>query len=184
MPGSRKQEVLQSLPLMAHVAGKHKDVLFLVAAVNNLHDDLYAVCNALENVLIVPEKAYDILSVADSAIVTSGTATLETALWNVPQVVIYKANLRISAWIARMVIKVRFISLVNLIADREVVKELIQEKLTEESLEIEFEKILNDENSRNAILESYRSIADMLGSGNSSDNAAALMTRYLGIGNS
>jgi lipid-A-disaccharide synthase len=179
LPGSRFQEVKQSLPLMVRIAGAHKNVLFLVAGVNNLPADLYAPANRMENVRVEFEKAYDILSVADAAIVTSGTATLETALWKVPQVVIYKANLRISAWIARMVIKVKFISLVNLIENREVVKELIQENLTEENLAREFNDILDNQPRRREILEAYDSMAGRLGEEISSDTAALRMIKYL-----
>lgn len=179
LPGSRKQEVLQSLPLMVKVAEKHKNVLFLVAAVNNLPDELYSVCRGIDNVNVIYEKAYDILSVSSQAIVTSGTATLETALWKVPQVVVYKANLRISAWIARMVIKVKYISLVNLILDRPLITELIQENLTLGNLLSEFEKILDNNEVRSNILRGYAEAASMLGTSIASDKAANLMVRYL-----
>ncbi len=179
LPGSRRQELLQSLPLMVHTAKHFPDVLFLVAGVNNLPNKLYDICKEVNNVQVVFEKAYDILSISHAAIVTSGTATLETALWKVPQVVVYKANLRISYWIARMVIKVRFISLVNLIAGEEVVKELIQDNLNEVSLKNEFHKILNDESTRNGILNAYDKIDKELGQQVSSDTAAGLMIRYL-----
>lgn len=180
LPGSRKQEVLQSLPLMVKVAMKHPDTLFLVAAVENLPKELYLCGRELNNVRIIYEKAYDILSVSHTAIVTSGTATLETALWKVPQVVVYKANLRISYWIARMVIRVQFISLVNLIAGKEVVKELIQDNLNESSLNAEFDNILEEGESRNEIFRQYEIIEKILGHEVSSEKAASLMIRYLG----
>ncbi|HLF33993.1 MAG TPA: lipid-A-disaccharide synthase [Cyclobacteriaceae bacterium] len=179
LPGSRYQEVYQAIPLMMEIAEKHKEVLFLVAAVNNLPQSLYASCLHKSNVRVVPEKAYDILSVSQAAIVTSGTATLETALWKVPQVVIYKANLWISALIARMVIKVRYISLVNLICDREVVKELIQENLTTVNLLEEFNRIQNDEKRREEMLNGYREAEEKLGYDIASEKAAKLMVTYL-----
>jgi lipid-A-disaccharide synthase len=180
LPGSRRQEVLQALPVMIKIADQYPSVLFLVAGVNNLPAELYSGCSGRSNMQIIYEKTYDILSIADAAIVTSGTATLETALWNVPQVVIYKANLRISAWITRLVIKVRFISLVNLILDRELVKELIQENLTHENLHREFNKILNDAAWREGVFKGYKEIKDKIGSTVTSDTAASLMFKYLG----
>ncbi len=179
LPGSRNQEVLQSLPLMVETAQQYPEVLFLVAAVNNLPPELYEVCKPHKNIKIVFEKAYDILSVSDAAIVTSGTATLETTLWKVPQVVVYKANLRVSYWIARMVIKVRFISLVNLIANKEVVKELIQDYLNADSLNSEFRKVLNDESTREKIMNAYKLIEEKLGNQVASETAASLMRQYL-----
>jgi lipid-A-disaccharide synthase len=180
LPGSRYQEVYQAIPLMMAIAESHKEILFLVAAVNNLPQSLYASCLNKSNIRVVPEKAYDILAVSQAAIVTSGTATLETALWKVPQVVIYKANLWISALVARMVIKVRYISLVNLICDREVVKELIQENLTNANLQKEFNRILNDDKRREEILNGYGEVEKKLGNDIASEKAAKLMLSYLG----
>ena len=168
---------------MVRVAQYHSDVLFLVAGVNNLPVELYDICKGVSNVMVVFEKVYDILSVSQTAIVTSGTATLETALWKVPQVVVYKANLRISYWIARMVVRVKFISLVNLIADREVVKELVQDQFNEKILLAEFEKILNDTGIRNEISRSYDEIEQKLGHDIASDKAAILMAGYLQVKN-
>jgi lipid-A-disaccharide synthase len=179
LPGSRRQEVLQALPLMIKIANQYPDVLFLVAGVNNLPEKIYSGCIGIKNMKVIMERAYDILSASDAAIVTSGTATLETGLWKVPQVVIYKANSFISALIAWMVIKVRFISLINLIMDREVVKELIQYNLTLNHLHGEFDKVLNDEEKRKDILNAYCNVAEKLGNTITSDTAASRMISYL-----
>jgi lipid-A-disaccharide synthase len=180
LPGSRKQEVLQAIPVMSKIADHYPEVLFLVAGVNNLPGELYSGCSGKPNMRVVFEKTYDILSVADAAIVTSGTATLETALWNVPQVVIYKANLRISAWITRMVIKVKYISLVNLILGRELITELIQENLTHENLVREFNEIITDSGRRDNIIKGYKEVSDKIGHTVTSETAAELMIQYLG----
>ena len=110
---------------------------------------------------------------------TSGTATLETALWDIPQVVIYRSNSPLSVLIAKKVIKVKFISLVNLIAGREVVRELIQESLTREHLNEEMHKLLNDTTYRDRIYTNYTEIRNILGNEPVSDKTANLMLAYL-----
>jgi lipid-A-disaccharide synthase len=110
-------------------------------------------------------------------LVTSGTATLETALFNVPEVVCYKGN-RISYWIARGLIKIKFISLVNLIMDREVVKELIQDELNENNLKVELTKLL-DGAHREALMADYVLLKNKLGGAGASKNAASSIIRFL-----
>ncbi|MFM8914279.1 MAG: lipid-A-disaccharide synthase, partial [Flammeovirgaceae bacterium] len=127
LPGSRKMELERIVPLMAEVARQNLHHQFVVAAVDNLPQSLYEPLKSLVNVKFVYNQTYDLLLLARSAVVTSGTATLETALLKVPQVVVYKAG-GLEYSIAKSVVKVKFISLVNLIANREVVKELIQEE--------------------------------------------------------
>ena len=126
LPGSRKMEIEKILPNLLLAASKINNVMPVIAGVNSLPKDLYDKINTY-NFPIVYGQTYQLLSEAKVALVTSGTATLETALFNVPQVVCYKAH-PISIWLAKKLVKIKFISLVNLIMDKEVVKELIQQK--------------------------------------------------------
>lgn len=178
LPGSRKQELESIFPDMVNLARSMPGITFVLAAIHAVDDSYYAASKSAPNIKVVFDKTYDVLAYAYAAIVTSGTATLETCLWKVPQVVVYKSNW-ISMTIAKMVIKVKFISLVNLIAEKEVVKELIQEKLTPESLHEEMVEILENQRYRNQILDSYEEISTILGKNPVSDKAATLMVDYL-----
>lgn len=178
LPGSRKQELKRIIPLMAEIARKFPQYQFVVAAVNNLERSLYQSLEGLQNVSLVFEDTYNILLNATAAIVTSGTATLETALFKVPQVVVYKANV-ISYWLAKRLIKVPFISLPNLIAGEEVVKELIQTDAAPDRLSQELSRLMEDNTYRKTITKQYDEIIRKLDTGSASENAAALMVRYL-----
>ncbi len=178
LPGSRKQELKTILPVMAKVARNFPDHQFAVAAVNNLDQALYQEISRLENVKLIFEDTYNLLQHASAAVVTSGTATLETALFKVPQVVVYKAN-TISYWLAKFLVKVKFISLVNLIAGREVVKEMIQSAASAESVSGELKRILDNNEYRREMLLGYEQIIKILDTGSASENAAELMTRYM-----
>ena len=125
LPGSRKQEVKHILPTLVKVFNHFPEHHFCVARVGNLPEEVYSLVTKHENASVVSGQTYDLLANSEAAIVCSGTATLETALWDVPQVVVYKTSW-ISYWIAKAVIKVKYISLVNLIMGEEVVKELVQ----------------------------------------------------------
>jgi len=179
LPGSRKQELESILPSLVDLANSMKDIQFILAGIKTIPNRFYKEVNQVPNITIVYDRTYDVLAYAHAAVVTSGTATLETALWDIPQVVIYRSNSRLSVLIGRMVIKVNFISLVNLIAGREVVKELIQENLTQEHLNMEVNRLLNNENYRNRIMIDYSEIKNLLGSEIVSDKAADLMHKYL-----
>lgn len=178
LPGSRHQELKKIIPLMAGVASEMPEAQFVAAAVSNLDKSLYQGLSKLSNVRFVKDAAYDLLSVADAAVVTSGTATLETALFRVPEVVVYKTS-NLSYRIAKLLIKVRFISLVNLIADRQVVKELIQHDASVESVSHELNRILNDNAYRERMLHDYDEIIRILDTGSASENTARLMLQYL-----
>ena len=142
LPGSRKQEVAKIIPVIREVIEGHPQYHFCVAGVSNLPEAVYEDIRKLKNVTLVLEDTYNLLAHSEAAIVTSGTATLETALWNVPQVVVYK-----SSWfsynIAKMLVKVRFISLVNLIIDDEIVKELIQKDCNPAQISEHLEQIIS-----------------------------------------
>lgn len=178
LPGSRKQELQRMIPLMASVVKKLPNVQFGLATVNNLSEELYAPMKGLSNVRFINDATYDLLTNAQAAIVTSGTATLETALFRVPQVVVYKTS-GFSYRIAKMAIRVPFISLVNLVAENEVVKELIQDDASEEKTLHEIKLILDDSNHRESILKGYEEIIKILDTGSASENAARLIIKYL-----
>ena len=152
---------------------------FILAAISTVPEELYNACRDTENIHLVFDRTNDVLAYAFAGVITSGTATLETALWNVPQVVVYKAGSRISFMIARMVIKVKFISLVNLIAGREVVQELIQENLTPVKLANALSILLHDRDVRERMFLDYKEIRDLLGDEPASGRAAKLMIQYL-----
>ncbi len=178
LPGSRKQELKRVIPIMIKVAKQFPSHTFAVAAVNNLDQSFYEELKGLKNVKLVFEDTYNLLQNSRAAIVTSGTATLETALFKVPQIVVYKAN-ALTYWLAKGMIKVKFISLVNLIAGREVVREMIQSEANPESIAQELNRILVDTNYRAKILEGYDQIIKTLDTGSASENAARLMVGYL-----
>ncbi|MBL0745206.1 lipid-A-disaccharide synthase [Chryseolinea lacunae] len=178
LPGSRKQELQRIVPIMAQVAKKFPEFQFAVAAVSTLDKSLYEPFLGMENISYVEEQTYDLLAHARAAIVTSGTATLETALFRVPQIVVYQTswlNYSISKW----VILVKFISLVNLIAGREVVKEMIQDDANADQISAELRLMMADTERRKAILDGYDEIITILDTGSASENAAELMIGYL-----
>jgi lipid-A-disaccharide synthase len=178
LPGSRKQELLRMGPVMAEVVKTLPNVNFGVAVVNNLDGSLYEPFRSLPNVSLIPEDTYNLLLNSRAAIVTSGTATLETALFRVPQVVIYKASAS-TYRIVKFMIKVPFISLVNLIADKEVIRELIQDQANVNDIGEELKKLLKEGEYRTAMLRNYDDIITTLDIGSASDNAAKLMVEYL-----
>jgi lipid-A-disaccharide synthase len=178
LPGSRRQEVEKMLALMLSVVPAFPEHQFVIAAVSNLPESFYAPFTRLERVSVVYDQTYDLLANAEAALVTSGTATLETALFEVPQVVCYKTGM-VSYQIARALIKVKYISLVNLIAGREVVKELIQQSLNTANLTSELKKLLPGGSGRQEQVNAYRAIKSAMGSAGASETAAHLMVRYL-----
>ncbi len=178
LPGSRKQELTLMNPILAEVARRNSNHHFIVAKVNNMASESYSAFDNILNISFVNDDQYNLLSVATEAIVTSGTATLETALFRVPQVVVYKTN-PISYFLAKLVIRVPFISLVNLIAGKSVVTELIQKDVNVEQITIELDRLVNTEN-RMRILSEYEEVYNTLDAGGSaSENTAELMMNYL-----
>lgn len=178
LPGSRKQEVLRILPVIREVVLRCPDYDFAVATVNNLDRGLYDPVASCANVRLVEEDTYNLLLNAQAAIVTSGTATLETGLFKVPQVVVYRAT-GFTIWLVKMIVKVKHISLVNLIAGREVVRELIQTEANPETITRELQRLLTEEAYRTKMLSGYDEIINKLDTGSASENAARLMLKYL-----
>ena len=180
LPGSRKQEIVKKLPIMLQVAKHFPDYHFVVAKAPGLDASFYNELLApYKNVSAVVNKTYELLSQSKAALVTSGTATLETALFNVPEVICYKGN-ALSFQIARWLIKIKYICLVNLIMDKEVVKELIQDKLTVDNIKTELNKILFDVTKHQQLQKDYNNLKSLLGKGgNASANAAGSIYKYL-----
>jgi lipid-A-disaccharide synthase len=180
LPGSRRQEVSLKLPVMLEVSRRFPDYQFIVAQAPSLDDAFFSpFLGEFPHVLTIRDNTYGLLNQAAAALVTSGTATLETALFGVPEVVCYKGN-QLSYEIARKLIKVKYISLVNLIMDKPVVKELIQQEMNVESISGELEKILTDTAYRERIKADYAILWNILQQGgHASDNAAAIIHRYL-----
>lgn len=172
LAGSRLQEVGRMLPVMASAAPAYPDYQFVVAAMDHLPAQLYEEIAAKYPVKIISGMTYDLLAVAEAALVTSGTATLEAALFNVPQVVCYRTS-PLTYRMARMVIRVRFISLVNLIMDREVVRELIQGDLNLSRLHSELSKILVTGYKYEIMRKDYSELRSILGGGGASSRVAA-----------
>ncbi len=171
LPGSRKQEVKKILPVMLSVTDAFPDYTFTIAASTALPEDFYAsFAQDFPKVKIVSGHTYQVLQDADAALVKSGTSTLETALLGTPQVVCYAGN-PISFAIAKRVVNIAYISLVNLIADAPVVRELIQDELNKKNLTAALEEILAPEKNKN-IREEYQKIRTILGNSGASANAA------------
>ncbi len=173
LPGSRKQEIAKKLPIMLEVAKSFPGYQFVVAQAPGLDNDFYTPFLApYQNVSSVTNQTYDLLSVAKAALVTSGTATLETALFGVPEIVCYKGS-NISYQIARRLIKIKYISLVNLIMDKWVVKELIQDDLTTANLVQELQELLTNEERKETLHEEYTKLKQLLSQGGRASAQAA-----------
>lgn len=182
LPGSRQQEIAKKLPIMLEASQAFPDYKFVVAKAASLEDDFYA--NFLQgypNVASVTNDTYNLLSQSTAALVTSGTATLETALFEVPQVVCYKGS-AVSYQIAKRLVKVKYISLVNLIMDKEVVKELIQDELTVDNLIEELKNLLYNEKRSKQLQSDYSSLKSLLQQhGNASVTAAESIINFLSV---
>jgi len=174
LPGSRKQEITKMLSIMIKMAAKFKDYQFVIAGAPSQEYNFYKAFIKNENVQFITNQTYDLLSVSYATLVTSGTATLETALFKVPQVVCYKGSW-ISYQIAKRIITLKYISLVNLIMDKEVVTELIQNDFNEKNLEKELQKIINLK-KREQIFTDYFELEQKLGGSGASKRVATQLT--------
>lgn len=179
LPGSREQEVEKMLNLMLSLVDDFTEYEFVIAGAPSLERDFYTPFLDNPNVGFVSNKTYDLLSIAHAALVTSGTATLETALYKVPQVVCYRANW-VSFQIAKRIVTLDYISLVNLIMGREVVKELIQDDLNTINLKTALSKILSD-TYREEQLSEYKLLTKILGGPGASATTANLIIENLKI---
>ena len=177
LPGSRKQEISRLLPDMVAIAKKWPDYQFVVAGAPSFDQVYYDQYLQGSQIKLIFNSTYDLLNIAHAAIVASGTATLETALFNVPQVVVYKSS-AISITIGRMVIRVKYISLVNLIMDSLVVKELIQQDCNPQKIGEEIGLILNNEIYRRQMLGNYKILHEKMGRPGASEKTAGLIIKY------
>ena len=180
LPGSRKQEILIKLPIMLEVAKLFPNYKFIVAKAPGLPAEFYdELLKPYKNVDSVVNRTYELLNQAKAALVTSGTATLETALFGVPEIICYKGG-NISYQIAKRLIKIKFIGLVNLIMDKEVVRELIQDDLTVNNIAVELKKLLEDPARQQQLKQDYDQLKDILGKGgHASANAAKSIYGFL-----
>ncbi len=176
LPGSRAQEIQKILPVMLELAARHPEMDFRIAGIGN-RKSLYREARGLPNVELVWDEMHALLDDADAALVTSGTATLETALHRVPQVVVYKGGL-INYWIGKRVVNVKYISLVNLILEREAVCELIQNELTADRLEEELMRLFEPE-YRGKVMNAYDELIMQLGEAGVAQRTAEKMIAYL-----
>jgi len=177
LPGSRKQEISKLLPDMLGVTDRFPDHQFVIAGAPSFDIEYYRQYLGGKTIPVLFNATYNILKNADAAIVTSGTATLETALFHVPQVVVYKSS-PVSIFIGRLVIRIPFISLVNLIMDKLVVKELIQQDCTPQTIGDEVDKLVNDKAYRAAMLKNYDALDIKMGEAGASAHTAALIVKY------
>ena len=182
LPGSRKQEIIKMLEVMLSVINDFPDdYQFVIAGAPSIPISFYKnILQKLDNqqISVVTGQTHDLLQNSHAALVTSGTATLETALFNIPQVVCYKGG-AVNYQIAKRVIKVKYISLVNLIVEHEIVKELIQDEFNANNLKLELEKILSGA-TRQKVLDGYLLLQDQLGNSGASERTAKLMVDYVG----
>jgi len=178
LAGSRKQEIDRNLGVMLEIIQNYKNYQFVIAAAPSIEPDYYQKFVRNNKVKVVFNQTYDVLKYADAALVTSGTATLETALFNVPQVVCYRAG-NVSYFIAKQFVKTQYISLVNLVMNAEVVKELIQFEMNAEKLTTELNKLFYDNDYRQEMLNNYEKLREKLGGTGASERVAKLLYTYL-----
>lgn len=178
LPGSRAQELERMLPVFSELAQQYDSFEFVIAGMKNLDQEVYAQYTQQKNISIVYDQTYDLMQIAEAAVVTSGTATLEIALFGVPQVVVYKTS-KLSYSIGKRVVKVDYISLVNLIMDAPVVSELIQENVTIENLKQQLDLLLLDVKHRKLVEQQYGTLRQKLGATKASENAANVVMQML-----
>ncbi|WP_353195470.1 lipid-A-disaccharide synthase [Parapedobacter defluvii] len=179
LPGSRHMEISKLLPLMSDLAFRFPAHHCVIAGAPNFDESYYKQYMGEADLPVVFNATYDLLKHAEAAVVASGTATLETALLNVPQVVVYKAN-PLSIAIGRMVIQVKYISLVNLILDKPAVRELIQKECTTEEIAAELDRLLNKKAYREQVFADYTTLHQKMGEPGASGRTAQLITNFLG----
>jgi len=177
LPGSRKQEITKMLSVMLSVVEDFQDYQFVIAGAPSQDHAFYQPFLKNKNVHFIANKTYDLLSHSTAALVTSGTATLETALFKVPEVVCYKGSWA-SYQIAKRIITLKYISLVNLIMDQEVVTELIQDECNTKNIKIELQKILNPD-YRKQLISQYEILEEKLGGIGASKKTAQHIVRSL-----
>ncbi len=176
LPGSRKQEIKRLLPIMTSLSKQFSGYQFVIAATSTFDEKFYQ-RYMRQLIPIVFDQTYELLNNSVAGVIASGTATLETALLNIPQVVCYRIN-KATFFIGRPFIPVKFFSLVNIIMDEEIVKELLQYNL-ERDITMELSKILTDNEYRNLMLDNYVKLREKCGGTGASERIGALIVKYL-----
>jgi lipid-A-disaccharide synthase len=171
LPGSRKAEISTKLPLMIAATRNFRDYQIVIAGAPSFDKEYYSQFIENENVALLFDKTYEILQHSTAALVTSGTATLETALFNVPHVVCFKTS-KLNYFLAKLLINVKYVSLVNIIMNKVVNVELLQHNLTTENLISELDKMLNNSEYRNNMIQNYAELFKKLGGTGASKRAA------------
>lgn len=180
LAGSRRQEIKRILPVLAVVSKLFPEYQFVIAGAPSQSKQLYSEVLGKITIPVVFGQTYELLQQSTAALVASGTATLETAFINIPQVVCYRIEAgRIGTWVKDQLVKIPFISLVNLIADREIVRELFQHDCTPETVGKELNRILTDKNYRELMLAGYAEVMGHLGGTGCAERAANLMIELL-----
>jgi lipid-A-disaccharide synthase len=177
LPGSRRQEISRLLPEMLSVTDQFPQYQFVVAGAPSFKKEYYDQFLGRKNIPVVFNATYDLLNHADAAVVASGTAILETALFNIPQMLVYRGH-PISIGIAKAVVKIKYIGLVNLIMDSPVIKELIQEDCSPKNIAAELDNILNNKAYRQKMLDNYDELDKRMGQPGASARTAALIIKY------
>ncbi len=171
LPGSRNQEIKAQLPIMAMMSAKFREYEFVIASIPSIKEEMYEPYLRKYDLKFVRNQTYELLKFSVAALVTSGTATLEAALFKVPQVVCYRAG-TLSYLIVKNLVKVRYISIVNLIMDDSVIKELIQNEMNPENIEKELKLLLNEHSYRSNMIYKYEELEKKLGGRGASERAA------------
>ena len=171
LPGSRNQELKKLLPVMLSVVDDFPDYQFVIAGTSSVDKQIYKDLCGNKRVKVIFDQTYALLKYSYAGIVTSGTATLETAIFDVPQIVCYKTS-GFSYFIGRQLVKIKFFSLVNLILDKSVVKELLQDDVTKENINSEMNRIISESEYRKEIKDNYNILREKLGKPGVADRIA------------
>lgn len=179
LPGSRKQELQYMFDIMLQLKDKFKDYEFVIGGTSNIPKEMYSKATD-KGFKVVYDQTYELMQYSNAGVIKSGTSTLEAALFELPEVVCYRAG-ALSLWIARQVVNkdLKYISLVNLIMDREIVKELIQQDMTVENISAELNKLLHDTQHRERIIKDYKELKTKLGGIGASKRIAVSMYEHL-----
>ena len=178
LPGSREYEIRENLKTMQSISEKYTDCQFVVAGMSRFPLDFYQKYITASNLSVVFDQTYELLKKSDAAIVVSGSATLETAILNVPEIIVYQTS-PITFYLGKLFVKLQFLGLPNLIMEHQIVPELLQSDMTPQKLSEALDSILYDETFRNNILESYAQLRNKLGNEGAARRVAELMQKYL-----
>lgn len=182
IPGSRRQEIKEVLPEMVKLMPDYPEYHFVIAGAPDIDTDFYHYWLPRNQATVIFNQTYNLMHYAKAGIITSGTATLEAALFELPEVVCYKGS-KLSYQIARRLVNIKYISLVNLVMDKVIVQELIQDDFNAKNLKSALSPLLNDESARNQLINQYRELKKALGDTGASERAAKEIYQPLNHGN-